>query len=45
MAGKVSQSAENGALLFLSGVTSQNAALIPGGSLGKTERQANGLSH
>lgn len=45
MAGKVSQSANNGALLFLSGVTSQNAALIPGASLGKSESQAHGLSH
>ena len=45
MTGKVSQSAKNGALLFLSGVTSQNAALITGGSLGKSESEVHGLSH
>ena len=45
MAGKVSQPAKNGALLFLSGETSQNAALITGASLGKSESEAHGLSH
>lgn len=39
MAGKVSQSAKNRALLFLSGEMSQNAALITGGSLGKSESE------